>query len=377
MTEKAVQILKQHYDLGDLSNAEELLGGTVNRSFAVTAQKKGHSTRYFIRQYNPAIAETEVKFEHALIRHIKINGFDLAAGVIPSKTGATYVRQEETIEGQIHIDLWAVYEFIEGECRYDWFDTHIAPADMINAAEVLADLHRAGHDFRKPKGSDRRQPPIMEFLPTFQQIHVAYASKAGNTRFDQCFLQNHDRILKAVDRARIPERNCSKMPRIPIHCDYHQGNLKYQGSRVTGIFDFDWAKIDLRLFDIALALVYFCAAWDGPAGGSLMMDKFELFLRAYNNRCASNSSPGALTDLEKTSMPLLLAAASLFVMHWTIYDFYRLESPDTEQYLVYLYHYLNLIDWLEAQSDRIVSIIDQTVGNIQVDLKLSIRKNHI
>ena len=363
MIKKTIQILKAHYDLGDLSNAEELLGGTVNRSFAVTAKKKDDFTKYFIRQYNPAIVETEVKFEHALIRHLKKNGFELAAGVIPSKTGATYIKQEETVEGQIHMDLWAVYEFIEGECRYDWFDTHIAPVDMISAAEVLADLHRAGYNFRKPKGSDRRQPPIMVFLSTFRQIYAAYKLKAGKTRFDQRFLQHLDRILKAVDRARMPDQDCRKMPRIPIHCDYHQGNLKYQGSRVTGIFDFDWSKIDLRLFDIALALVYFCASWDSPAAGSLMMDKFELFLIAYNERCASSASPGSLTEQEKTSLPLMLAAASLFVMHWTIFDYYRVETPDTDEYLGYLNHYLNLIDWLEAQQDQIEGLIDQTVGN--------------
>ena len=364
MTEKAIQILKQHYDLGDLLDAEELLGGTVNRSFAVTVKKKDHRVKYFIRLYNPAIEENEIRFEHALVRYLKANGFNLAAGVIPSKPGGTYVKQERVIADQTHTDFWAVYEFIEGECRYDWFDTHIAPADMISAAEVLAELHRAGHDFRKPKGSDRLQPPIMKFLPTFRQIHAGYLLKAGKTRFDQRFLQYHDRILNAVDRARIPEQECGKMPRVPIHCDYHQGNLKYRGSRVTGIFDFDWSKIDLRLFDIALALVYFCACWDGSAAGSLMLDKFELFLRAYNDRCAFSGGPGRLTDLEKNSLPLMMAAASLFVMHWTLYDFYRLESPDTDEYLVYLNHYLNLIDWLEARNDRIAGIIDQTDGNM-------------
>jgi homoserine kinase type II len=101
MIEHAVQILKEHYDLGDLSNAEELLGGTVNRSFAVTAKKNDHCIKYFIRQYNPAIAENEIRFEHALINHLKKNGFDLAAGVIPSKTGATYIKQEWTIKGRI------------------------------------------------------------------------------------------------------------------------------------------------------------------------------------------------------------------------------------------------------------------------------------
>ncbi len=361
MIQKVVQILKEQYDLGDLSDAKELLGGTVNRSFAVTAKKRDYCIKYFIRQYNPAITENEIRFEHALINHLKKNGFDLAAGVIPSKTGATYVKQEGTIEGQIRMDLWAVYEFIEGECRYAWYDTHIAPEEMISAAGVLADLHRAGHDFRKPKGSDRLQLPILEFLPTFRRIYAVYAAKAGKTRFDQRFLQFHDRILRAVDWALIPENECSKMPRLPIHCDYHQGNLKYQGSQVVGIFDFDWSKIDLRIFDLALALVYFCASWDGPAAGSLMLDKFELFLSAYNDRCASNSMPGSLTEQENTFLPLMLVAASLFVMHWTIFDFYRIETPDIDEYLVYLNHYLKLINWIEAQKDQIAGIVGQTI----------------
>ena len=360
MIQKAVRILKEHYDLGDLSNAEELLGGTVNRSFAVTAKKNDHCIKYFIRQYNPAIAEKEIRFEHALIKHLKANGFDLAAGVIPSKTGDTYVKQECTIEGRIHMDLWAVYDFIEGECRYTWVDTNIAAADMISAAEVLADLHQAGQNFRKPKGSDRLQPPIMEFLPTFRQVYAECTRKAGKTRFDQRFLQYHDRILRAVDKVLIPEHDRSKMPRLPIHCDYHQGNLKYQGSRVMGIFDFDWSKIDLRLFDLALALVYFCACWDGPTAGSLMLDKFELFHRAYNDRCASNASPGFLTELEKTYLPSMLAAAIHFVMHWTIVDFYHIENPDDDEYLAYLNHYLKLMNWIEDQKDRIAGIIEQT-----------------
>ena len=359
MIEKAVNILKAHYDLGDLSNAEELLGGTVNRSFAITAQKRDDCIKYFIRLYNPAIEENEIRFEHALVRYLKANGFNLAAGVIPSKSGDTYVKQERAVADQTHTDFWAVYEFIEGECRYNWFDTNIAPEDMISAAIVLADLHRAGHDFRKPKGSDRLQPPIMKFLPTFQRIYAAYTSKAGTTRFDQRFLKYHGRILKAIDQTLIPERDRSKMPRIPIHCDYHQGNLKYQGSRVTGIFDFDWSKIDLRLFDLGLALMYFCACWDGPAAGTLMLDKFELFLRTYNHRCASSPGPGSLSELEQTFLPSMLTAAALFVMHWTIYDFYRLETPDTDEYLVYLNHYLKLMDWIETQNVKIAGIIDQ------------------
>ncbi len=256
-------------------------------------KKNGGQNKYLIRRYNPAIAENEIRFEHALISHLKANGFDLAAGVIPLKSGGTYVKQERTIADQTHTDFWAVFEFLEGQDRYTWMDTNVAPEDMISAAEVLADLHQAGQNFRTPQGAGRNQPKINDFLPTFQHAYTTFTSKAGKTRFDQCFLQHRDHILSVAEQALIPAQDLSRMLQIPVHCDYHQGNLKYEGHRVIGVFDFDWSKIDLRLFDIALALVYFCACWDGPCAGSLMLDKFELFLKTYNDRCASKARPGS------------------------------------------------------------------------------------
>ncbi|MGD2185694.1 MAG: phosphotransferase [Desulfobacterales bacterium] len=359
MIKDAVRIVEAHYELGELLHSEELHGGYVNRSFVIRAKRNDGQLKYLIRRYNPAINENEIRFEHALINYLKANGFDLAAGIIPSKTGATYVKQERAIEGRTHTEFWAVFEFLEGEDRYTWVDTKIAPEDMISAAKVLADLHQAGLNFSKPAGAERNQPKINDFLPTFRHTYRTYTSKAGKTRFDQYFLQHRDQILSAVEQALIPEQSRNSMPQIPVHCDFHQGNLKYDGSRVIGVFDFDWSKIDLRLFDIALALVYFCACWDGATAGSLKLDKFELFLSTYNHRCASKAGPGSLTLLERTFLPSMLAAANLFVLHWTIVDFYSIENPDEDEYLVFLNHGLKLMQWIEAQKDQIVGLIDQ------------------
>ena len=141
-------------------------------------------------------------------------------------------------------------------------------------------------------------------------------------------MEHREDILNTVDGILISEPYLSKLPQLPIHCDYHQGNLKYQNSHVIGVFDFDWSKIDLRLFDLALALVYFSACWDGQAAGSLNLDKYKLFLQTYNVTCALTASPGPLSELEKQYLPSLLAAGNLFVLHWTIVDFYTLENPD-------------------------------------------------
>lgn len=359
MIKEAVGIVTEHYELGELLHSEELHGGYVNRSFAIRAKRNDHQSKYLIRRYNPAIAENEIRFEHALISYLKANGFDLVAGVISSKTGGTYVKQEQTIAGRTQPIFWAVFEYLEGEDRYTWVDTPVAPDDMINAAEVLADLHQAGQNFRPPEGAERNQPKINDFLPTFQHAYATFTAKAGKTRFDQCFLQYRDHILSAADRVLIPEQDIARMPQMPVHCDYHQGNLKYKGSRVIGVFDFDWSKIDLRLFDLALAIVYFCACWDGVAAGSLMLDKLKLFLRTYNQRCAQSAGPGPLVALEKAYLPAMLAAANLYVLHWTLVDFYSIENPDEDEYLVFLNHGLKLIDWIEAHKDRISGIIDQ------------------
>ena len=59
-----------------------------------------------------------------------------------------------------------------------------------------------------------------------------------------------------------------------IHCDFHPGNLKFQNNAITGLFDFDWSKVDVRCFDVALAIIYFCLYLSGfrfPLNGFLFL----------------------------------------------------------------------------------------------------------
>jgi len=360
MIQHAIDIFKTHYDLGEVIRAKELTGGYNNHSFAITVRRKDVPVTYVVRRYNPRTAEKEIIFEHALVNHLNENGFDLAAGVIPATGGNTYVKEKQISAGQDGIVHWAVFVYLEGDDRYTWTDTDIAANDLISAARVLAQLHRAAYNFRKPPGADRVQPAIMDFLPTFGDVYAQYVRKAAKTRFDRLFQEQKDGILKAVDQALIPVSDRKRLPRLPIHCDFHQGNLKYKGSEVAGVFDFDWSKIDLRIFDLGLALVYFCARWDDRAAGSLNLDKCEMFLQTYNQACATTANPGPISRFEKSYLPSMLAAGNLFVLHWTIFDYYTLESwvtaavfsgrmPDTELYMKFLNHGLNLMNWIEAQ----------------------------
>ena len=78
-----------------------------------------------------------------------------------------------------------------------------------------------------------------------------------------------------------------------MHCDYHPGNLKWVDEQGVGLFDFDWSKLDYRVFDIAQGVVYFCSSWEGPDKGELRLDKAAIFVRAYQDEAARWSRPGA------------------------------------------------------------------------------------
>ncbi len=356
MIQTATNIVTKHYALGELIDAKEIHGGYCNRSFRLVFEKNDHRIKYLVRRYNPKTTEKEIKFEHALVGHLKKNGFDMVAGVIPNKTGGSYVKEKPSGKSPMDNGFWAVFEFLEGEDRYTWTDTNVASEDMISAAKVLAQLHIAGQDFRKPPDAERVQLKIMDFLPTFRGVYAEFTRRVGNRNCDHTFLNHRDVILKTIDRNLIQEPDLLKLPRLPIHCDYHQGNLKYQGTNVIGVFDFDWSKIDLRLFDLALALVYFGAVWDGPQAGSLDLAKVKLFLNTYNRACKETANPGPLTQLEKRYLPCLLASANLYVLHWTIVDFYSLDNPDDAEYMKYLNHGINLMGWIEVQKDRLDQI---------------------
>jgi homoserine kinase type II len=98
------------------------------------------------------------------------------------------------------------------------------------------------------------------------------------------------------------------------------------------MFDFDWSKLDARIFDVGLAMVYFFLSWDEADNGALRLDELELFLNAYQNKLADGYGIGPLTPEEQVHLPELIAAANLYVMNWALQDYYH--KPVPREYLV-------------------------------------------
>ena len=138
------------------------------------------------------------------------------------------------------------------------------------------------------------------------------------------------------------------------------GNLKFQNSHVTGVFDFDWSKLDYRCFDLALALFYFFADWEGEQDGGLHLQYLRLFLQTYQHELARASSIGPLSQDELHYLPAMIEAGNLYVLNWTLLDFYA-KIVDPQEYLLYLVHAVELIKWFDRPGNQ-EALIDAILG---------------
>lgn len=349
------------YDLGTVTSVYEIFGGYVNRSFGILTEKDGEKYEYFVRKYKYGITETEILFEHSMIDYSIAHGLDIAAGLLRTKDGSTFVKKVEGANEKTADSYFAVYQFLQGEDLYTWDNPTLNDEEYASAAEVLATFHNAARDF-DPQGLERVEPKIMEFLPTLTEKFKALAQTEINTKFHNYYKSNLDSILEVIESSQIAEDVLEKMPFTPCHNDFHPGNLKYVDNKVVGIFDFDWSKIDRRLFDVTLALAYCCSSWQDEKDGMLLLDKCAIFLKSYQQKLVELKGLEPLNVVEIEYLPTMIAAANMYLINWDVTAYYAGTDLNEYEYMAYLQHNVRLMKWIENHKAEIAEMANSILG---------------
>ena len=359
MTLNIKRMIQDRYALGTFVDARQIHGGTVNTSFKITiAGNRKKVKLYFLREYNPAARESEIRFEHALLSHLRDSGFDLASLPIPGRDGTTYFRAQASSSAAGAENFWALFDFLGGEDKYTWTYTDLSDEEFASSADILARLHHHGADFSKPARAERAQPPIMRFLPVLKQNFARFAEMERKSRCTALFEHHAHRIQSIIDTGLKSQTGYQGLLKIPIHCDFHPGNLKFENGRGVGLFDFDWSKIDYRVFDVALALFYFTAQWRGQGAGGLRLDPFRLFLGVYQNSCARSERAGPMTRPELNALVPMLAYANLYVLNWSVVDFSKKRDADDAEYYTYIRHGIRVMEWIEGNKNTLMKAVN-------------------
>ncbi len=339
-----------HYDLGELQSQSRDLRGTINTSFVIELLKRGQRTQYFLRRYRQGIVEEEIQFEHALIQHTSRKGLCPIANVHPTRQGQTYLRLAQEAAGP-PVAYFAVFDFLPGEDRYTWVGPRCTKPELHNAGALLARFHGAVSDFRPP--GRRIESRILDLLPEIAEKWAAAPSRSKGTVFDAYVQRHFTEIAACIDATTrtLKSSGAQELPESIIHSDYHPGNLKFVGDEVSGLVDFDWAKLDLRAFDVGLALWYFCASWEAGSDGALRLDDLTAFVSSYQGAQGGEGQPGPLSARELALLPDLIQAGNVYILYWTIRDYYG-KAVDPAEFLVYLEHNLNSCRWLRTPDNR-------------------------
>jgi len=363
---QVVDVIESEYEAGLVVHVEQLYGGYTNLSFAVSLYRAGRIQKIFFRKYWKGVTADVIEFEHALLGHVIERGAGFVAGVIHTLDGRGYVERVEVVEGAKQAFFYAAFDFIEGFDKYSWINNKLNFSEFRSAGAMLAGLHCASSDFAAP-GLPLPRVPLIQVIPRLSAVFEACSGRAGSSCLCSYYLHHLPEILDEVGRVEAFLTRMPHMPSIGIHGDYHPGNQKYYGDRVVGVFDFDRANIDLRAFDVALAVIYFCCTWGGAEDGHIRLDTLLVFLEGYQGTAGAQRALGPLNALELASLPMLLAAANLVLIKWATADtFYAAGSTcNSAEYLSYLQHQVQLMYWLQRNRSALSRSLQQLADGLE------------
>ena len=339
-----------HYDLGELIRYDRDQRGTVNISYSVKMLKDGRSGQYFLRRYKPGIKREEILFEHSLINHIVARGGCPVARLHRARNGSTFYWRPGSAEDPEE-RFYAIFDFLHGEDRYTWVGPVCNNVELSNAGRLLAEFHNAVSSLQ-PEGQ-RAEPKILDLLELIADAWAKSPSKSKRTLFDRFLLEHFDLVSRSIAEtlAALHEPTVATLPQVIIHSDYHPGNLVFAGDEICGLVDFDWSKVDLRAFDVALAVWYFCASWDGDKDGHLRLADVSTFLTAYQGRLLARPGLSPLTVDEFAYLPHLINAGNIYILYWTLSDYFG-KDVDPQEYLKFLKHGVAFACWFGDPSQR-------------------------
>ena len=211
--------------------------------------------RYILRKQPPDLAEHDVRFRHALVRALALQGLPVPAPLV-RPGGQTYA---VTAEGGIYelLQYQPGVAFVSGE-----------PAEMSrieSAAATLGRLHQASADFaweppylwpveRSPANLARAYVTLIGRAADDERLPPSV--RAGLERIAEEASERVESAAEALDA--VPD-----LPALHLHGDYQPHHLAFAGDEVAAIYDFTAAHWGRRLDELAYSLLYLTAVrWD-------------------------------------------------------------------------------------------------------------------
>jgi Ser/Thr protein kinase RdoA (MazF antagonist) len=237
-------VVLSHYDIGVIESAKEFPRGS--RRAPKLLLKTGRGRYLLKRRASGKDDPFKVAFAHALIAHLRACNFP-----VPALIGT---RDQSNSLLQLGGHVYELFEFVEG-ARYD-----NSLDQTTHAGGALAMYHGAVAGFETewtpPAGSYHDAVAVRNGLNAIPTTTAEHDSVIGHEaellHLTQELYEQYDEVAERVRAAGFTEWN-----KTIIHGDWHPGNMLFNEDRVCAVLDFDAARHQPAIIDIAYGMLQF------------------------------------------------------------------------------------------------------------------------
>lgn len=281
--------------------------GFVNKTYIVEIG----SEKFVLRRSSPQTTREHLEFEVEVFRYLAEQGFALSPHLVQNITNEYCTEQN---------GWWLLQKFIPGEIRASWNDTACFEGEMLrDFFRASARFSKAARGFVPSKAYSNTALP--DFPKNAEKLFAGVINDLKDSPGKTLLVERFPALcVLAKGTAEEFERlGWEKLPQQLVHFDIHPGNVHYEGDKVVGLFDFDWARMDNRIADLASTISQSCWIVGGADNGRYLKEKVADGLRAYREAYGrSEFSP----EHERALLTAALPAYLLFQLLWST-QYYR------------------------------------------------------
>ncbi|MFH1241889.1 MAG: phosphotransferase [Pseudomonadota bacterium] len=326
-----------HYDLGKLRCAQSVERGYVNQNWIIDTSQG----RYFLKRRHPELRNPEViRAQHALSHHLRQSGFP-APAILPNLRGETLL----VLDGE----YYEIQAYIDG-VPYE----HAKPAHFQAAVETLRRYHDWVQGFEPLPALC---PPGGLYDPAILTARLTGLTEAWALSRDPTMSNIVRRLESQTADLKASFARHAQLPHLVIHGDYHADNLLLEEDRIVGVVDYDKARWQPRVVELAEVIIYFASPRPGHLKhlvypGFLEWDKVTNFM--HNYACAlgldDKKEDVFLKDQEISALPDYIRCIWLSVSLQRLLE----KGPHPTDALEALREVLSLGEWSGANRERMI-----------------------
>ncbi|MFO0972665.1 MAG: phosphotransferase [Phycisphaerae bacterium] len=333
-------IVLSHYDVGVVREIREFARGSHRAAKLVLKTDRG---MYLLKrrprgQSDPA----RVSFAHELQEFLRERNFPLPHLILTRDGGHSLVRLSDWV--------YELFEFIPGE-PYDQ-----SLLTTYEAGKTLGLYHRLAVECRPqhkpPSGHYHAAAVVRRYLG---ELAPRLAEKTHARDHPEQAQTLCDAILNAYDRAGQAAEDLGLLSWEPqvVHSDWHPGNMLFAQGRVVAVIDYDAARIQPRVMDVANGVLQFSLV-TGSRNPDTWPDytdepRAKRFLRGYDEI-------NVLSVAELKCVPLLMIEALIaetVIPVWTTGAFAGLDG------FRFLTMVMRKVEWLERGGAPMVADLQE------------------